>query len=157
MGGGSLSQALSLDKLCLGLKPDPTGADNLKTKGNNMNIELINEMEQAGFTREQTMVLGKVIEGDLATKGDIKELDAKVEITKAALKRDIETTKAELKRDIETTKAELKRDIKELDGKIETTKAELKKDMVIIMGGYALFILSALVTLSKSGLMSPMP
>ena len=146
MGGGSLSQALSLDKLCLGLKPDPTGADNLKTKGNNMNIELINEMEQAGFTREQTMVLGKVIEGDLATKGDIKELDAKVEITKA-----------ELKRDIETTKAELKRDIKELDGKIETTKAELKKDMVIIMGGYALFILSALVTLSKSGLMSPMP
>ena len=123
-----------------------------------MNIELINEMEQAGFTREQTMVLGKVIESDLATKQDIRELDAKIEVTKAELKRDIKQLDAK----IEGVRADLKRDIKELDGKIETTKAELKKDMIIIMGGYVFFILTALVTLSKFGLFtmassSPMP
>ena len=124
-----------------------------------MNIELINEMEQAGFTREQTMVLGKVIEGDLATK------------------QDIEITKAELKRDIEGVRSELKRDIKELDAKIEITKAELKRDiegvrselkrdikelesrlsmkMIITSGGFAFAMLTALVTLAKLGLMAP--
>ena len=133
-----------------------------------MNIELINEMEAAGFTREQTMVLGKVIEGDLATKGDI-------ETTKTELKRDIkeldakiEMTKAELKRDIEGVRAELKRDIKELDAKIEMTKTELKRDikelesrlsmkMIITSGGFAFAMLTALVTLAKLGLMAPAP
>ena len=144
-----------------------------------MNIEIINEMEQAGFTREQAMVLGKVIEGDLATKQDIegvrsdlkrdiegvrselkrdiKELDAKIEVTKAELKRDIaeldgkiETTKAELKRDIETTKAELKRDIKEIESR-------LSMKMIITSGGFAFAMLTALVTLAKLGLMAPSP
>ena len=48
------------------------------------------------------------------------------------------------KRDIEEIRAELKRDI-----------AMLKKDMVMIMGGYAVFILGTLVTLAKLGLLSP--
>ena len=76
-----------------------------------MDIELLNEMENAGFTREQTMVLGKFIESDLASKQDIKELEFKIESVRAELKRDI----TELKMDIETTKADLKRDIAELN------------------------------------------
>ena len=104
-----------------------------------MNIELINEMEAAGFTREQTMVLGKFIEGDLATKQDIKELDFK-----------IETVRADLKRDIEGVRAELKRDIKELESR-------LSMKMVIVSGGFTFAILTALVTLAKLGLMAPPP
>ena len=115
-----------------------------------MNIELINEMEAAGFTREQTMVLGKVIESDLATKQDIRELDAKIEITKAELKRDIEGVRADLKRDIEGVRADLKRDIKELESR-------LSMKMIITSGGFAFAMLSALVTLAKLGLMAPAP
>ena len=111
----------------------------------------------AGVPREQAeahaSAMYGVINSNLATKRDIKELDTKIETVRAELKRDIETTKAELKRDIkeldgriEATKAELKRDI-------ETTKAELKKDMVIIMGTYAFLALGALVTLAKLGLL----
>ena len=80
-----------------------------------MNIELIDEMENAGFTREQTIVLGKVIESDIATKQDIKEIDFKIESIRAELKRDIESIRAELNAKIESTKNELKRDIAELN------------------------------------------
>ncbi|MBF0626006.1 MAG: DUF1640 domain-containing protein [Magnetococcales bacterium] len=63
---------------------------------------------------------------------DIKELDAKGEIAKKELDARIETTRADLKRDIkeldakiEATRADLKRDIKELDAKVENFRLEL--------------------------------
>ena len=87
-----------------------------------MNIELINEMENAGFTREQTMVLGKVIESDLATRQDIKDIDFKIETVRADLDAKIETVRADLDAKIETVRADL-------DAKIETVRADLKRDI----------------------------
>ncbi|MBF0107615.1 MAG: DUF1640 domain-containing protein [Magnetococcales bacterium] len=121
----------------------------------------VKKLVSTGFTEEQAetqvRLLTEVLEGqrfimaDLAKvdarvlelkrdiewiRRDMKEIDSKIEATKAELQRDIEVVKTELKRDIkeldskiEATKAELKRDIKELDSKIEATKAELKRDI----------------------------
>ncbi|MBF0178443.1 MAG: hypothetical protein HQM03_00295 [Magnetococcales bacterium] len=133
----------------------------------------VKQMVATGFTEEQAetqvLLLTEILGHQLSTKADItnldvkvlelkrdiKDLDVKLETTKADLQRDIaivdakiETTKADLQRDIaivdakiETTKADLQRDIKDLDTKIETTKAELQRDlkelelrMVIKMG-----------------------
>ncbi|MBF0179630.1 MAG: DUF1640 domain-containing protein [Magnetococcales bacterium] len=100
----------------------------------------VKQMMATGFTEEQAetqvRMLTEILGYQLSTKADVANLDTKV----LELKRDIkdldakiETTKADLQRDIETTKAELKRDIKELNAKteaaIETTKAELKRDI----------------------------
>ena len=120
-------------------------------------IQSLDELTKAGFTDAQARAVLRSISQDLASRADLEhataELKRDIEGVRSELKRDIkeldakiEGVRSELKKDIEATKAELKRDI-----------AELKKDMVIIMGGYALFILFALVTLSKFGLMSPMP
>ncbi|MBF0179363.1 MAG: hypothetical protein HQM03_04965 [Magnetococcales bacterium] len=103
----------------------------------------VKQMVATGFTEEQAetqvLLLTEILGHQLSTKADITNLDVKV----LELKRDIkdldvklETTKAELQRDIanvdakiETTKAALKLDIKTLDVKIETTKAELQRDI----------------------------
>ena len=80
--------------------------------------------QQAAIQAETFMALA---EDRLATKQDIAELKRDI----AAIDAKVETTKAELKRDIETTKAELQKDIAILDGKIETTKESLRKEIEV--------------------------
>ena len=100
-------------------------------------FDLVEDFKKSGFPQKQAESLARALT-DVESKNAATKQD--LEITKLELKRDI----AELKKDIEGVKAELKRDI-----------AVLKKDMVIIMGGYAVFILGTLVTLAKLGLLSP--
>ena len=134
-----------------------------------MTINAIAELEnlqEAGVPEKQAKahlrLISSLMGSELATKTelkqveaelkrDIKQLDAKIETVKAELKRDIkqldakiETAKAELKR----IEAELKRDIKELEGKIGL-------QMIITSGSFAFLILGALVTLAKLGLLAP--
>ncbi|MBF0179809.1 MAG: DUF1640 domain-containing protein [Magnetococcales bacterium] len=77
----------------------------------------------------QAELLAEALADRLASKEDLtrveKQLDAKIESTKAELQRDIK----ELDAKIESTKAELQRDIKELDAKIASTKTELQRDI----------------------------
>ena len=117
-----------------------------------MNIEFINEMENAGFTREQTLILGKFIEGDLATKQDIKELDFKIETVRAELDAKIETVRAELDAKIETTKAELKRDIESLRADLKRDIAELGSNLtfrVVCVVGVAVGFLGTMMSAMK--------
>jgi hypothetical protein len=108
------------------------------------------KLEEAGFTDKQAEIqvetLASLINDNIATKYDIKELEAVIKESEAATKRDIKELEATTKRDIKelemvikeseaATKRdikELERDIKELDLKIENVKSELKRDMELL-------------------------
>jgi len=82
----------------------------------------VKKLKAVGFTEEQaevqTQVIAELIEGRLATKRDIKELEVAVKELEAALRRDLKELETAVKRGIE----EPRRDTKEL----ETT---LRQDM----------------------------
>ena len=114
--------------------------------------DLLDNLKKSGFNPKQAEALAKILTDmesqSVATKQDL-------EITKLELKQDIkeldlkiESVRADLKRDIETVKSELGRDIKELESR-------MKLHMIITSGGTAFFILTALVTLAKLGLLTP--
>ncbi|MBF0342668.1 MAG: hypothetical protein HQL06_00405 [Nitrospirae bacterium] len=72
----------------------------------------VKKLKSVGFTEGQAEVqaeaLSELIEGGLATKRDLKELEAR-------LTRDIKELEARLTRDIKELEARLTRDIKELE------------------------------------------
>ncbi len=108
--------------------------------GNGLNtLEYAEELKRAGVPEAQAFVqariLYEIIDSNLATKRDIRELDLK-----------IETVRKDLDLKIETVRADLKRDIKEMNFK-----------MALASGGMVLTILSALVTLGKLGMLDPTP
>ena len=137
-------------------------------------LECSQKLEQMGFPREQAeglvTILFGIITSTLISKGDIGEIELKIEQVKAELKRDIK----HLDLKVESVKTELKRDIKHLDLKVESVKTELKRDMAelkrdirstedrmglkmtINMGSFAILILGAIVALAKLGLLTPM-
>ena len=92
-------------------------------------LKYVEELKEAGYPENQAQaqirIWNHIVDSELATKRDIKELDIKIESVKSELKRDIK----ELDIKIESVKSELKRDIKELDIKIESVKSELKRDI----------------------------
>jgi hypothetical protein len=75
----------------------------------------VKKLLAAGFSESQAEVqaqaIAELVNEQLATKRDLKELEA-------ALRRDIEALRTELKRDIEALRTELKRDLKELELRI---------------------------------------
>lgn len=74
--------------------------------------EFVKELKEAGFSEQQAEVITKLQKSavsstleqarhdyeldDLATKRDIRDVDLKIELAKAELKRDIAETKADL-------------------------------------------------------------
>ena len=123
-----------------------------------MTINAIAELEnlqEAGVPEKQAKahlrLISSLMGSELATKVELKQVEAELKRIEAELKR---------------IEAELKRDIKQLDAKIETVKADLKRDikelegkiglqMIITSGSFAFLILGALVTLAKLGLLAP--
>ena len=98
-----------------------------------MTINAIAELEnlqEAGVPEKQAKahlrLISSLMGSELATKVELKRIEA------------------ELKR----IEADLKRDIKELEGKIGL-------QMIITSGSFAFLILGALVTLAKLGLLAP--
>ena len=96
--------------------------------------DLLENLKKSGFNPKQAEALAKIL--------------TDMESQSAATKQDLEITKLELKRDIETVRSDLGRDIKELESR-------MKLHMIITSGGTVFFILTALVTLAKLGLLTP--
>ena len=116
-----------------------------------MTINAIAELEnlqEAGVPEKQAKahlrLISSLMGSELATKTELKQVEAELKRIEAELKRDIKQLDAK----IETVKADLQRDIKELEGKIGL-------QMIITSGSFAFLILGALVTLAKLGLLAP--
>ena len=111
--------------------------------GNNP-FDLVDDFKDAGFHQKQAEVLARVL------------LD--VESHNVATKQDLEVSTLALKHDIEI----VKKDIKQLELKIDNIGKEIKEvekrirlHLIIASGSTVFFILTALVTLFKLGLMTP--
>ena len=85
-------------------------------------LEFAKRMTKAAFTREQAEaqaeLFAEIVESDLATKRDLKD----VEVT-------VKSVEASLKRDIKELEVGLKRDIKDLEVGIKAFEANTKRDM----------------------------
>ena len=103
-------------------------------------FKYVDDLKEAGIPAKQAeaqiKVLATVIESELASKQDIKELDLK-----------IETVKAELKKNIETIKSELKQDIKTLELKIETVTKGLELRLVKTLGSIMVLGIGTIVAI----------
>ena len=90
-------------------------------------------MIDAGFTQQQAEaqaeIWADIVESDLASKRDLKEIDLKISTVEANLRRDIKDIEANLRRDIKELDAGLKRDIKELDVSLKRDIKELELKM----------------------------
>lgn len=99
----------------------------------------VKRLRSVGFTEEQSEVFAdeqiKLIEARLASKQDIRELDASTQITIKGLEYKTQTSIKELDAKLETTKLELKRDIRELDAKTQIRLQELELRLTLRMGG----------------------
>ena len=107
-------------------------------------LEYAQKLKAVGVPSEQAeahaLAIYEIINSNLATKQDI-----------ALVKRDIELVKRDIKDldlKIEATKAELKRDIKELELKIENSANK----QTIKLGSLLVIALGAIVAFSKLGI-----
>jgi predicted amino acid-binding ACT domain protein len=100
----------------------------------------VKRLKDAGFTETQaeaqTALLVDIIETELATKRDIKELEVVIRQVEAATKRDIKELEVVIRqvetttqRDIENLHTELKRDIKELEVVIRQVEIATQRDI----------------------------
>ncbi len=123
-------------------------------------FKYVENLREAGVPDKQAeahlRVLHDIVESNLATKRDIKELEQKMELEINEVKRDIKEFEQkmeleinEIKRDIQELKNELKRDIKELEQKIEFNIKELEQRMTIKLGALIVVTIGILVALSN--------
>ena len=84
-----------------------------------------------------------LIEDQLATKQDIKTLEAATKQDIAATRRDIEELRAEVKRDIKESEAATRREIKELETTTKRDLKELEQRLIIRLG---IMIITSIVT-----------
>ena len=117
--------------------------------GNGLNpYDLLDNLKKSGFNAKQAEALAKILT-DMESKNAASKQD--LEVTKLELKRDIK----ELDTKIENVRAELKRDISELSRDIKELESRMKLHIIITSGGAVFFMLTALVTLAKLGLLTP--
>ena len=92
-------------------------------------LQYANKLKAAGVSEKQAEIqaetLAEIVDNNLITKQDIKELELKTEQTRTDLQRDIKGL--DLK--IEQVKTDLQKDIKGLDLKIEQVKTDLQRDI----------------------------
>jgi len=111
------------------------------------------KLQEAGFTprqaEAQAEALREVVAENLATKRDLKDVEA-------ALRRDLKEVEARLMAEIET----LRRDMKEMDGGLRRDMKEMetrlsykmdtqRRDIIIWLGGITIAAVSALGVLLK--------
>jgi hypothetical protein len=89
--------------------------------------EIIGDFERSRLKEVATKQDIKALEA--STKLSINELDAKIETVRDTLSRDIKALEASTKQDFKALEATNKLDIKELDAKIETVRDFLRRDI----------------------------
>ena len=73
--------------------------------------------------------VGEAVGGNVATKADLAEVQAGLEIEIGAVKTEVAEAKAELKTEIAEVKAELKTEIAEVKAELKTEIAEVKTEL----------------------------
>ncbi|MBF0401602.1 MAG: DUF1640 domain-containing protein [Magnetococcales bacterium] len=105
--------------------------------------KFIKQMVATGFTEEQAEIqvrlLSEILDTQLSTKADmakldanmlelkrdIREIDAKVELTKAVLQKEIEAVRLGLQKEIEAVRTGMQKDL-------ESTRLEFQRDIVSV-------------------------
>ncbi|MCK8603295.1 CCDC90 family protein [Desulfoferrobacter suflitae] len=103
----------------------------------------VKKLRAVGFTEEQaevqTQVIVELIDGHLATKRDLKELEVvlrrDLKELDAALRRDLKELDAALRKDLNEVEAALKRDIEELRRDMKEMELRLRHDLTLRLGG----------------------
>ena len=120
-----------------------------------MNVDTLaiaKRMIRGGFSTEQAetsaQIIGELVDSDIATKRDLKELDTglkrDIKELETSLQRDIKELETSLKRDMKELETNLKRDINESELRLEKSLAELHRQMLQLSVGTALMIVTVL-------------
>jgi predicted phage-related endonuclease len=140
------------------LKKDPMPATAFDT------LAFAKRLQDGGFTAQQAEVLAQaqveLLEQNLATKLDLKEVERTITEVEANLRRDMKELEANLRRDVKELEANLRRDmkelearltrdIKELDTKVARDLKDLEYRMVIKLGSLMLAGITIMATLVK--------
>ncbi|MBF0584584.1 MAG: DUF1640 domain-containing protein [Magnetococcales bacterium] len=116
--------------------------------------KFIKQMVATGFTEEQAEIqvrmLSEILDTQLSTKADmakldanmlelkrdIREIDAKVELTKAVLQKEIEAVRLGLQKEIEAVRLGLQKEIEAvrtgMQKDLESTRLELQRDIISV-------------------------
>ena len=112
-------------------------------------LALARQLKESGFTPQQAEAQAElwtdIVESDLATKRDIKDIDLKISQVEANLRRDIKDVDVR----IAQVEANLKRDIKELELKFDRGFSDTRTSMWQIGMGLAAFIIGAVGILMR--------
>ena len=99
----------------------------------------VKRLTAAGMPENQAEVIAdeqrSLIEDQLATKQDIKALEAATKQDIAATRRDIKELEATTRRDIKELEATTRRDIKELEAATKRDIKESEQRLIIRLGG----------------------
>ena len=115
-------------------------------------IQYVKRLESVGFTREQAEMQSEtffsIVQEQLVTKQDLKELEGRITVELESIRRDIKELEGKTTIELES----IRRDIKELDVRLVNQMEFLRRDLKIWFGGM-------LVTLvvSLSGIVTLMP
>jgi hypothetical protein len=115
------------------------------------------KLQDAGFTARQAEAqaeaLRQIVEDNLATKRDLKDLEAALRTdlkeVETKLSRDLKETEAKLSRDLKETEAKLSRDLKETEAKLSRDMELMRRDIVIWLGGIIIAAITTLGVLMK--------
>ena len=119
------------------------------------------KLKAAGFTELQAEVqaeaLVEIVEGRLATRQNLKEIEAALKLDIEAVRSDLKETEAALRRDMKEMEAALKldiegirRDMKGMETSLKRDMKEMEQRMTIRLGGFiatSIIIVAALVKL----------
>jgi predicted phage-related endonuclease len=123
-----------------------------------MNVDTLaiaKRLAKGGFTAEQAetsaQIIGELVDSELATKRDLKELELMISQVESSLKRDMKElelkigqVEANLKRDLKELEVTLRRDIKESELKLEKSLADMHRQMWQVSVGTALMVITVL-------------
>ena len=112
------------------------------------------KLQSAGFSQVQAEVQAEtflsIVQEQLVSKRDIKELEKQMHADHEKTQLDIENVRKELKIDIENIRKDLSLEIKNLEIKTQTQIELLRRDLKIWFGGMlvvAVGVLSGMMTL----------
>lgn len=106
--------------------------------------------EKAKLSPEQTEGLADalvdVFDGNLATKADIRDVQADIQVVRG----DVEALKIQTRADIEALRLSTKADIEAVNGAIASAKVETVRWLVGAIGFQTLAVLGAVVALTRT-------
>ena len=115
------------------------------------------KLQEAGFTARQAEAqaeaLREVVEDNLATKRDLKDLEVALRTdlkdSEVALRTDLKEVEARLGREIKDLEVSLRHDMKEMEITLRRDMELMRRDIVIWLGGLIVVSITALGVLMK--------